>query len=480
VGFRVERILGDLNHPLYATHAPGDPNGLYIVQQRDAGSAPGLTSGTILRHDLSTGTTAPFVQLTGLDTDSQGGLHSLAFHPDYQPGVPGSRLYIVALKPSGQNLISTSHLEEWVLDGSGVPTYNRTLLQVIGRQVNDATHAMDWIGFKPGATGAEKDWLYLSNGDGGIQCCGGSYVNFSQNLNSLYGKVLRLGVGGGDDLPGDATRNYEFTPTIYHNDNESDPNGPGATTPEVLYSGLRNPWRASFDRATGDFWLGDVGAGSREEINYVPGGIIGRDANGDPALPGSGAANGIDFGWSRRQGELMLQGGIDPDGPGIRPDSVQPLVSFPHSGSPDFHISITGGYVYRGPQQDEAIQGKYFWSDAYSNKTYVSSLNSMGVLEYQNITSQLANSLTGTGLALNRIVSYAEDAAGRLYMIDYGLPGGPSSESGWTGARARFGTGEIYRIYYVPEPASLCMVLLSLSLLLLTRQPCFRHHGKRA
>ncbi|MEX2316646.1 MAG: PQQ-dependent sugar dehydrogenase [Pirellulales bacterium] len=393
------------------------------------------------------------MQLTGLDMDAQGGLHSLAFHPDYAPGVAGSKMYIVALRPSGTPEISTSHLEEWVLNGSGTPTYNRTLLEVIGRQEDDATHAMDWIGFKPGATGAEKDWLYVTNGDGGIQVTGSGYVNNSQDLNSLYGKVLRLGVGGGDDHP-DGTRNYEFTPTIYHNDDETLPNGPGATAPEVLYSGFRNPWRASFDRGTGDFWLGDVGNTSREEINYVAGGVIGRDSLGNPAAPGSGAANGLDFGWSRREGTLMRQGDLDPDGPaGIRPNSIDPLVSFPHSGGADFHISITGGYVYRGPNQDPAIQGKYFWSDAYSNKAYVSSLVG-GVLQYQNVTSQYTASLAGTDFALHRIVSYAEDSAGDLYLIDFGVPGGASSESGWTGARAVFGTGEIYKISYgaIPPP----------------------------
>jgi hypothetical protein len=463
VGFRVDRIVGGLNHPLYATHAPGDANALYIVQQRLADTGAGLTTGNILRYDMTAGTTTTFMELAGLDTDSQGGLHSLAFHPDYVPGVAGSKLYVVALRPSGQNLISTSHLEEYVLNGAGVPTYNRTLLQVVGRMVDDATHAMDWIGFKPGATGAERNWLYVSNGDGGIQCCGGGYANNSQNLNSLYGKVLRLGVGGGDDNP-DPLRNYEYTPTIYHNDNEAaPPTAAGPTLPEVLYSGFRNPWRASFDRATGDFWLGDVGRSSWEEINYVEDAVIGRDATGDPAAPGSGAAFGIDFGWSRREGFAQVQGALDPDGTGIRPNSVNPLVAFSHGAGPDQHISITGGYVYRGPDQRAAIQGKYFWNDAYSNRTYVATLDELGALQYQNITPQLTASLAGTGFATNRIVSFAEDFAGRIYMIDFGNPGtqAPTEETGWTGARAHFGTGEIFLISYVPEPSTLTLVALA-------------------
>lgn len=452
-GFRVERIVGGLNHPIYATHAPGDPDGFYVVQQRNGGFGDELTTGSILRYDLQTGATSNFLTVPGLETDTQGGLHSLAFHPDYQPGVEGSRFYVVALRPTNGNLLlATSHLEEYVLDSNGDPTFSRTLLEVQSRLANDNTHQMDWIGFKPGSTADERDWLYITQGDGGIQCCGAGYVNNSQDLNSLYGKVLRIGVGGGDDDP-DPSRNYEYTPTLYHGDDES---LSGPTAPEVLYSGLRNPWRASFDRATGDFWLGDVGRDSWEEINYVEEGVIGRDTDGDPASPADGAAHGIDFGWSNREGPSRVEGHVDPDGRGIRPDAVEPLLAFPRSG-PNPHRSITGGYVYRGPNQRPAIQGNYFWSDAFTGGSYVLQLGSGDDMQFLSIRDQYDDSLDGTGFAVDRIVSYAEDSAGELYLIDFGEPGGASGESGWPAARAEFGTGEIFRITYVPEPMTLTL-----------------------
>src|SRR4029079_470951 len=105
--FKVERIMSGLNRPVYSTFAPGDPNGLYVVQQREGGSGAALTTGSVFRYDLQTQTTTPFISLTGLDTDSQGGAHSLAFHPDYQPGVEGSKFYVAALKPSGTPGLAT-------------------------------------------------------------------------------------------------------------------------------------------------------------------------------------------------------------------------------------------------------------------------------------------------------------------------------------------------------------------------------------
>ena len=458
VGFAAELVASGLDKPLYATHAPGDPGALYIVSQRDGGSGADLNRGSIIRHDLATGVQTSFLTVTGLDADTQGGLHSLAFHPDYQPGIVGSKMYIVALEPSGTPLLSTSTLQEWTLDVAGVPEFSRYLINLPGLQVNDATHAMDWVGFRPGAQGDERDWLYVTLGDGGKQADDSGYVNNAQKLDSLYGKVLRIDVGGGDDYPADANRNFGFTPTIYHGDDDAGDGVPGTTWPEVFYSGLRNPWRMSFDRATGDIWIGDVGFVSGEEVNYLPGGVMGYDASGAPALPGASAAAGVDFGWPRREGLNTGPGDdagqVDPDGAGIRPDSIQPLYVHSRSGGPYSIISITGGYVYRGPNQHPGIQGKYLWGgfDFPKPTLFAGEIDENGQLVIDNITSQVVTSLSSQGLDLDQLSSFAEDAAGNVFFLNFGDEcSGCTSETGWTGVLTRFNTGEVYRLVYVPD-----------------------------
>ncbi|TWT93452.1 hypothetical protein Pla108_39460 [Botrimarina colliarenosi] len=466
-GYELELVASGLNKPIYATHAPGDPGGLYVVPQRDAGSGPGLSTGTIVRHDLVTGQTVPFLQVTGLDADTQGGLHALAFHPDYQPGVEGSKLYVIALESSPTPFIANNTLQEWVIGPAGVPQYARTLLQFPGLEENDASHSMDWIGFRPGAQGDERDWLYMTVGDGGVQANENDYVNNAQDLSSLRGKMLRLDVSGADDHPSDPNRNYGFTPTIYFGDDDANDGVPGETAPEVYYSGLRNPWRASFDRATGDIWIGDVGYGGGEELNYIAGGVMGLDAAGQPAGPGAGAEYGVDFGWPRRDGYVEGDwddgGPRDPDGPeGIRPESIDPLYLFSRSDQPDSIRSITGGYVYRGPDQHPALQGRYFVGgfDFPEPKVMVANFQADetgfgGQIDFDVITDQLAASLAGAGLDLDQFASFGEDADGNLYLLDFGdeCSSGCTSETGWTGVLTQFGTGEVYRLVYVPDPS---------------------------
>lgn len=459
-GYELELVASGLNKPLYATHAPGDPGALYIVSQRDAAFGAGLNTGTIVRHDLTTGAQTAFLQVPGLDTDTQGGLHALAFHPDYQPGVAGSKLYLIALEPSPTPAIADNTLQEWVLGASGAPEYSRTLLEFPGLQPNDATHAMDWIGFRPGATGAERDYLYLSVGDGGVQANENNFVNNPEDLSSLRGKLLRLDVGGADAYPADDTRNYGLTPTIYFGDDDLNDGVPGETAAEVYYSGLRNPWRVSFDRETGDIWIGDVGYGGAEELNFIAGGVMGLDAGGAPAGPGDGAAVGIDFGWPRREGFAEGNwddgGPRDPDGPeGIRPEALDPAYAFTRFGDPESIRSITGGYVYRGPNPHPALQGQYFLGgfDFPEPKVMAGQFDESGDFQPTVITDELLASIAGEGRTIDQLSSFAEDAAANVYLIDFGdeCSSGCTGETGWTGVLTQFGTGEVYRLVYTPE-----------------------------
>jgi hypothetical protein len=185
--------------------------------------------------------------------------------------------------------------------------------------------------------------------------------------------------------------------------------------------------------------------------------VPGQDGDGNPAAPGDGAAYGIDFGWSRREGLVGTNGSpsqsLDPDDAGIRPDSVQPIAVFPHNATSDGHFSITGGYVYRGPVQDPAMQGKYFWSDFILAKSFAGSLDGEGVFTHTNITSDLTASAAEGGYAIHQITSYVEDAAGNIYLLDFGDECAPgcTGENGFNGFLTQFGTGELYRITVVPR-----------------------------
>src|SRR6185503_20183143 len=136
-----------------------------------------------------------------------------------------------------------------------------TLLEYRSNSIN--WHLIDWIGFDPTATGAERTYLYITAGDGRISAS-------AQDPSDVKGKVLRIDVDGADFYDLDPLKNFGIPSTnpipAY---NASHPATPITGLGEVFATGLRNPHRASFDRANGDFYIGDVGESSREEINFI-------------------------------------------------------------------------------------------------------------------------------------------------------------------------------------------------------------------
>ena len=161
-------------------------------------------------------------------------------------------------------------------------------------------------------------YLYAGLGDGGSQ---GDPSKNGQNTTVMLAKILRIDVNNGDpySIPAD------------------NPFGN-----EVWAYGLRNPWRISFDRATGDFWIGDVGQGQWEEIDYLP----------------AGSPGGANFGWS------IVEGNHDYDGT-AQPGFIPPVAEYSHS---EGGCSVTGGYVYRGAMPE--WQGIYLYGDYCSGKVW--------------------------------------------------------------------------------------------------------------
>jgi hypothetical protein len=204
------------------------------------------------------------------------------------------------------------------------------------------------------------------------------------------GKVLRIDVNG-DDFPGDSGRNYRIPP-----------DNPFVGAPigdkEIWALGLRNPYRDSFDRLTGDLWLADVGEGNREEIDFLP----------------VNAAGGANLGWRLREGDIETPtGGVGGPPPAnyvapiyayTHPETIVPPVSAPeYTGR-----AVTGGYVYRGP--DPSLQGKYSFLDPYTNNYWMADTNPFG--NVTNINSLLVPD-TGFGFFP---ASFGEDAVGNLYI----------------------------------------------------------------
>ena len=191
-----------------------------------------------------------------------------------------------------------------------------------------------------------------------------------------------------DAFPNDANRNYTVPPT---NPFVAANGGAVEGDDEIWSYGLRNPWRASFDRANGDLYIADVGQGQLEEIDYQP----------------ATSSGGENYGWRLREGTIRTPGvgGNAPAG------HVEPIHEYSHVNGPDGGFSITGGYVYRGPI--ESLQGEYFFADFVSNQIWSLQHDGTKAITVKNWTDSI---FTSDG-SIGGIASFAEDAVGNLFIV---------------------------------------------------------------
>lgn len=353
-------------------------------------------------------------------------------------------------------------MEEYTLGASGLAAFSRTILQYGNTR---PYHTTDWLGFDPTATGAARNYLWISGGDSGPQIMSGtsvntSYVPRSQNLNEIFGKILRVDLTG-DAYPGDSLKNYAVpADNPIPAWNTAHPASPISGLGEVVASGFRNPWRASFDRLTGDLYIGDVGsqtntpiasAGnfvSMEEINFLKAGSL------VPGVP-------PDFGFSKREGTQSTPGTLG----GPQGSSLNPIIQKSHS--PDGDFAAIGGYVYRRPVAE--LYGKYIYNDEISGKRYVVDFNrntdpttfngsnatvtdmasqfESRIVDPTDPTYTQAN--VGASFGLDYVVTYGEDSLGNLYFADFS----------WSAPYAS-NEGEIFRLTPVPEPSSAMLAIL--------------------
>jgi len=374
--FGLQSVASGLNEPLFITHAPGDRSRLFIAER----------AGAIRILNLQTGVLqpAPFLAMPGLDLSGEGGFLGLAFHPNYfQEGMPGFGKFYVNVTTGSP---FTTRIREFSVSGSdpnlAVPGSQREILSFAQPQTN---HNGGWIGFSP-----NDGYLYIASGDGGGGNDSGtghtSGTGNAQDITNLLGKMLRIDVNG-DDFPGSSTANYAIPPT--------NPFVGVMGDDEIWSYGLRNPFRASFDRHTGDLWIGDVGQGAREEIDFQP----------------ASSTGGENYGWRLREGTIATpSGGVGGPPP---PGNVEPVYDYDRDNDAFGGTVVTGGYAYRGP--DPSLQGKYFFLD--SRNTSITADDNYWMFDpavpygtVMNIDSVLNTA------GPQWPVSFGEDAVGNLYI----------------------------------------------------------------
>lgn len=251
----------------------------------------------------------PFLDISSIvGSGGERGLLGLAFAPDYETT---GRFYINYTNLSGNTVIA----RYTVSDVPDIANTDGTILLTIEQPFSN--HNGGSIHF--GSDG----YLWISMGDGGS---GGDPNNYGQNTNLLLGKMLRIDVSGSSYT----------TPS-------DNPFATGGGAPEIWSYGLRNAWKFSFDRETGDVWIADVGQNAIEEINMEP-----------------STSGGLNYGWRCYEGDSSY----DTSGCASSDTMTFPLVTYNHSNG---RCSITGGYVYRGTLYPNLV-GKYFFADYCSGE----------------------------------------------------------------------------------------------------------------
>jgi glucose/arabinose dehydrogenase len=328
------RVASGLSQPLFVTAPPGDAGRLFIVEKTGAIKILDLNTGTVL------GT--PFLTVS-VDPSGERGLLGLAFDPDYATN-GFFYIYRTVTTPATHNVVERYHVSA---NANIADAASRQTVINLDNLSGATNHNGGWIGFGP-----DRD-LYIATGDNA------NSAN-SQTLSNLLGKILRIDVEGG--LPYEIPSDNPFIGT------------PGAR-PEIFALGLRNPWRDSFDSASGKLFIGDVGEGTIEEVNL--------------------GQKGANYGWPNAEG------------PSSNPAFTNPIAFYNHG----VGQSITGGYVYNG--ENDGLNGQYFYADFTTHKLFTLRFDGANWIS----TERTAQVTTNVG-TINNPSSFGEDGRGNLYIVD--------------------------------------------------------------
>ena len=344
-GYQWQLLISGLSRPVDLAGPQDFPGKLFVLEQ--AGVIRIIQDGVILPE--------PFLDIrdrVGSGGNEQG-LLGIAFHPQF---IKNGYFYVNYTDKQGNTVIA--RFSATLDDNPNLradPASESILLQVDQPYAN---HNGGQLVFGP------DGYLWIGLGDGGGQ---GDPNGNGQSSQSLLGKILRIDVDQGNP--------YAIP--------EDNPYANGGGLPEIWAIGLRNPWRFSFDRLTGDLFIGDVGQNSWEEIDYLPAGYVSTPVN---------------FGWNRREGSHPYSDQANDDTTGL----INPIFEYSH----DSGCSVTGGFVYRGVDLPD-LHGVYLFGD------YCSGLVWGSVPKGQN--SWDTRILFSTGY---QIASFGEDQNGEIYLLD--------------------------------------------------------------
>ena len=348
-GFSIglEQVASGFEQPVFVTAADDGSDRLFVVER--AGRIRIIASGQVAPE--------PFLDITPIveSGSSEQGLLSVAFPPDFsQSGV--FYVYYTARggEGVGDNTIARYRVSE-ADPGRADAESGEVLMAIPDERVN---HNGGLVLFGP------DGFLYAGFGDGGG---GGDPDGNGQNPRTVLGSIIRIDPNG-DESP------YAIPPENPFADGE-------AGAPEVWIWGLRNPWRFSFDRETGDLFIADVGQNAVEEINWLP----------------AGTAGGTNFGWNVTEGTRCFRTDSC-DTAGFTP----PVAEYSH----DFGCTVVGGYIYRGTLESE-LDGVYLFADFCSGLVWGLGRNAAG--------QWLVSDPVETGLSIS---SFGEDARGEVYLVD--------------------------------------------------------------
>jgi len=363
--------VGDFSEPVQALGAPGDGERLYVVEQR----------GTI--QVVKGGVVTQFADLTALvEHAGEQGLLSIAFAPDFQTS---RKLYVyyTQVDPSSDDGAANRVDELRAPTGDSVDLGSRRLVISIPH-TTAANHNGGQIHFGPDGL------LYVAPGDGG------NTPETAQNLDSQLGKLLRI------DPRGNAPGEYVVPADNPFVDQ-------AGRRPEIWASGLRNPFRFSFDRLNGDLVLGDVGDGTTEEINWVPN--------------TAGRARGANFGWSDCEGSFVRGSATEPcDLAG----SVLPVLNKFQSAD---YRSIVPGFVVRDPSLP-SLFGRLVYGDFFVPRLQTARLADGAATDDREVGPQVqVPQLSGFGEDAGGCV-YATSLSGPVYRLvenDARVPCGPTA-----------------------------------------------------
>ena len=332
-------VATGLGFPVFLT-APANDGRLFILEK--AGRIRIVDNGALLA--------TPFLDITGqVSSSGEQGLLGLAFHPRY---ATNGFLYINYTDPAG-----TTRIARYTVSGERNVANPASAKLIIAIPQPYENHNGGMIAFGP------DGMLYIGMGDGGS---GGDPHNYAQNLLSLLGKMLRIDVDGGDPY-----RPAPGNPFLGRTDAQ----------PEIWASGLRNPWRFSFDREAQRLYIADVGQSAREEINVVPASL-----------------GGVNYGWRLMEGDQCFNpSNCDRTGLSL------PVLTYGRADGG----SVTGGYVYRG-DAIPGLRGHYFYSDFLGG----------WLRSFRHEGGTLHDQRTWNVPSAGSVTSFGEDAKGELYIMN--------------------------------------------------------------